>query len=1160
MNIFTQIFKQLPFFNEIVSAVKNEIYPIGLNGFSGIHKAQLALALASEMNKPIAFICENEPSAIKLLNDINELAKAEIACFYPAKELSFTAMEGISSEYEQTRLCSIAKILDGRCRIMLLSIEGAMQRCIPQDALQNYSFEINSSDSINTTELRKKLIDLGYSICDQIDSKGQFSIRGDIVDIFSIGEDFPIRIELWGDEIDTISYFDLDSQRRTQSIQKACIMPTKEIIFENNQKLCKDLESIADSIKKSKKSERIKEFILKDKQLAENGLALTNLDKYYNLAYPEKSNIIEYFNNGIVMFSEFAACASKANDIISTSAEDIKMLFEEGILFKGVEDYLFEIEDIMQICKKTPLLTVDTFLRGNSDLLHLKKLITANCYQTGSWSGEFKQIKLELENFCKEGYCVIIMAGSEKTVPMLVGDLVKEGINCEALKNNSEIVHGKVYVTDGSVSGGFDYPDCKCTLITQIKSAKVKTRQARHKKGEAIRSLSDISKGDIVVHSVYGIGKFDGLSQITDHGITRDFITINYAGTDVLYVPVTSLDMISKYISASDNDKVKLTKLNSGEWKKTKNKVKTAVKDMADELLALYAKRQASKGFEFSEDTDWQHDFEERFPYRETSDQLRTISEIKADMQKPIPMDRLLCGDVGFGKTEVAFRSAFKCVMDNKQCAILAPTTVLAWQHFQSALKRFEHFPIKIELLSRFRTPKEQKEILRRLARGDIDIIIGTHRLVQKDVEFKDLGLAIVDEEQRFGVAHKEKFKEKFPQVDMLTLSATPIPRTLNMAMSGIRDMSVIEEPPQDRKPVQTYVIEHNDGIINQAIERELRRGGQVYYIHNRIESIEFCAEKLRKAHPDAVVEVAHGQMNEKEISDIWRRLCENEIDILVCTTIIETGVDVANCNTLVIENADYMGLAQLYQLRGRVGRSSRRAFAYFTFRRGKQISELSQKRLTAIREFTQFGSGFRIALRDLEIRGAGSVLSGKQHGHMEAVGYDMYVKLLNEAIAEQKGETIEEKIEDCHIDLPIKACIPESYIKSTSQRIDAYKSISMIRNSADQTDVLDEFIDRYGAVPDDVYNLTNVALMRSRAANVKITKISLRQDNKQNKIVFSTDSPSINQITALASAYGNLVKFEHTKYPNFNIQADQNIDNIINIVNQALDILEKNK
>lgn len=1152
MNIFTRIFKQLPFFEEIVLALKNEIYPIGLNGFSGIHKAQLAFTLSLETDKPIAFVCENEPSAIKLLNDINELAKSEIACFYPAKELSFTAMEGISGEYEQTRLCSLAKILDGRCKIMLLSIEGAMQRCIPKNSIQNYSFEIKSSDTLDPIKLKKKLYDLGYNLCDQIDSKGQFSVRGDIIDIFSIGEDSPVRIELWGDDIDTMSYFDLDSQRRTQAAEKVCIMPTKEIIFESTQKLCEDLQTLANNVK-GKRAEKIKELILRDKQFAESGLSLTNADKYYNLAYSEKSNVLEYFSSGIVMFSEFAACVSKANDIISTSSEDIKMLFEEGILFKGVEDYLFEIEDIMQICKKSPVLTVDTFLRGNSDLMHLKKLITANCYQTGSWSGEFKQIKLELESFCKEGYCVIIMAGSEKTVPVLVDDLVKEGINCEPLKDNSEIISGKVYVTDGSVSGGFDYPDCKCTLITQIKSAKVRTRQARHKKGEAIRSLSDISKGDIVVHSVYGIGRFEGLSQITDHGITRDFITINYAGTDVLYVPVTSLDVISKYISASDNDKVKLTKLNSGEWKKTKNKVRAAVKDMADELLALYAKRQASKGYEFSEDTDWQKDFEERFPYRETSDQLRTISEIKADMQKPVPMDRLLCGDVGFGKTEVAFRCAFKCVMDNKQCAILAPTTVLAWQHFQSALKRFEHFPIKIELLSRFRTPKEQKEILRRLARGDIDIIIGTHRLVQKDVEFKDLGLAIVDEEQRFGVAHKEKFKEKFPQVDMLTLSATPIPRTLNMAMSGIRDMSVIEEPPQDRKPVQTYVIEHNDGIINQAIERELRRGGQVYYIHNRIESIEFCAEKLRKAHPDAVVEVAHGQMNEKEISDIWRRLCENEIDILVCTTIIETGVDVANCNTLIIENADYMGLAQLYQLRGRVGRSSRRAFAYFTFHRGKQISELSQKRLNAIREFTQFGSGFRIALRDLEIRGAGSVLSGKQHGHMEAVGYDMYVKLLNEAIAEQKGITTEEKIEDCHIDLPIKACIPESYIKSTSQRIDAYKSISMIRNSADQSDVLDEFIDRYGSVPDDVYNLTNVALMRSRAAECKITKISLRQD----RIVFFTDSPSLNQITALAGVYGKNIKFENTKYPNFNIPANQKTEEI---VNNVLDILEENK
>ena len=522
-----------------------------------------------------------------------------------------------------------------------------------------------------------------------------------------------------------------------------------------------------------------------------------------------------------------------------------------------------------------------------------------------------------------------------------------------------------------------------------------------------------------MVHALHGIGKFAGISNITTNGVTKDYITIKYAGADVLYVPVTQLDIVSKYIGPRDDEAVKLNKLGSQEWVKTRARVKKACKDMADELIALYAKRQLAKGYAFSPDSTFQTEFEERFEYQETDDQLTSIEEIKQDMQKPVPMDRLLCGDVGFGKTEVALRAAMKCILDNKQCAILVPTTVLAWQHYQTALRRFEHFPINIELLSRFRNPKQQREIVKKLERGEIDLIIGTHRLVQSDIKFRDLGLLIIDEEQRFGVAHKEHLKEQYPSVDILTLSATPIPRTLNMAMSGIRDMSVIEEPPSDRYPVQTYVIEHQHGILIQAIQKELRRGGQVYYIHNRIETLQACAYKISQSIPGIRIGIAHGQMPENELSEIWRQLLDREIDILVCTTIIETGVDVSNVNTLIIEDADRFGLSQLYQLRGRVGRSSRRAYAYFTFRRGKVLSEVAAKRLEAIRELTQFGSGFKIAMRDLEIRGVGSILSAKQHGHMEAVGYDMYLKLLEEAIAENKGEAKPRAAEDCLIDVP---------------------------------------------------------------------------------------------------------------------------------------------
>ena len=602
--------------------------------------------------------------------------------------------------------------------------------------------------------------------------------------------------------------------------------------------------------------------------------------------------------------------------------------------------------------------------------------------------------------------------------------------------------------------------------------------------------------GDYVVHVSHGIGIFEGIVKRDIHGVVKDYIKIRYAGSDMLFVPVTQLDLVTKYIGGKEDSVVKLNKLNSAEWAKTRARVKKAVKDMADELIKLYAKREAAQGYAFGPDTDWQNDFERRFPYDETDDQLRCIREIKDDMEKPSPMDRLLCGDVGFGKTEVAIRAAFKCVMDGKQCAVLVPTTILAWQHYQTFRKRMEGFPVKVDILSRFRTPREQEQVLEELRRGQVDIVVGTHRLVQKDVKFKDLGLCIIDEEQRFGVKHKESFKEMRNNVDVLTLSATPIPRTLNMAMSGIRDMSTIEEAPQDRQPVQTYVMEHDWGILVQAISKELRRGGQVFYLHNRVDTIDRCAATIQQFLPDATVVVAHGKMSEEQLSKVWKRLLDHEIDILVCTTIIETGVDVSNCNTLIIEDADRLGLSQLYQIRGRVGRSSRRAFAYLTVTKGKALTDVATKRLEAIREFTTFGSGFRIAMRDLEIRGAGNILGAQQHGHMEAVGYEMYLKMLSEAVAVAKGEKPEVQNTECLVDIRIGAHIPEDYIESLPQRIDIYKKIASVENEKDASDIIDELIDRFGTPPEAVKGLVDVSLLRNMAAGLGIREISQRTDS----------------------------------------------------------------
>ena len=678
-----------------------------------------------------------------------------------------------------------------------------------------------------------------------------------------------------------------------------------------------------------------------------------------------------------------------------------------------------------------------------------------------------------------------------------------------------------------------------------MKSSK---RTKRRKKGEEIRSLADITEGDLVVHSSHGIGRFIGIKKLEFDDVVKDYITIQYAGTDKLYIPVTQLDMVSKYIGPRDDSGVKLNKLSSNDWQRTRNNVKRAVKDMAHELIELYAKREQSKGFAFYADDEIQRDFEERFPYVETDDQMQSINEIKADMERIRPMDRLLCGDVGFGKTEVALRAAMKCVLSGKQCAILVPTTVLAWQHYQTALRRFEHFPVNIELLSRYRSPKQQTEIIEKLKKGSIDILIGTHKIIQKSVVFKDLGLAIIDEEQRFGVAHKEKFKQTFSGIDVLTLSATPIPRTLNMAMSGIRDMSVIEEPPQDRHPVQTYVVEFNQAVILQAIARELKRGGQVYYIHNRVETIQSCASKLSQLLPDAKIAFAHGQMPEEQMSDIWRQLVEHEIDILVCTTIIETGVDVPNVNTLIIEDSDRFGLSQLYQLRGRVGRSNRRGYAYFTFKKDKVLKEIATKRLNAMREFTQFGSGFRIALRDLEIRGAGSILGGKQHGHMEAVGYDMYLKLLSEAISEEKGEKPEKTLE-CTVDIQIDAHIPENYISSLNQRIDVYRKIMLITEDNDRMELIDELIDRYGEPPKSVIGLIEVSLLRNKAAHLGITEITQRNG----AMYFYIEHPNMQQISALSAAYKGIITFNSISVPYISVKIKPKVrpfDMMKNVVN----------
>ncbi len=1111
MKIFSDFFGELKSSQVLADTIKKRISPISVSGLSNIHKAQLLYTQSAE-GKVCLVVTGSEASAKRICDDINEMAGSEIAVLFPSKELSLTHSEGASADYEHQRISALVKAVRNECCIICAGIEAVMQPTIPPDILIDSIITIESDSEIQTEKLSLALSASGYQRCEMVEGAGQFSIRGSIIDIFPVQSKLPVRIELFGDDVDSISYFETDTQRRTEHIEKIEIPPASELVY-NSELLIEKISEFKKTVR-GKHSDTVKQNLENDIIRLESGEILSNIQKYYPLIYKTPSTVFDYIDEN-VFFSEYSEILEISSSVTAQYNEDVKILLEEGQLCKGLDGYYLELPQIHNIADKYIQIYMNNFMQG-SDRIHYEKLISFDCLQTAVWSGDMGQLFDDLETYCSNGYRIILAIGSQKTLPIVQQDIEDKGIPCFIINKDTKAKKGNVYITPKCFSGGFEYPENKTVLITQSKSLdSSRKKRKKEKNSESIRSLADIAEGDLIVHSDYGIGRFIGIKKLEFEDVTKDYITIQYAGNEKLYVPVTQLDMVSKYIGPRDDSGVKLNKLSSTEWQKTRNKVKKSVRDMADELVKLYAKREQTTGFAFFPDDEIQRDFEERFPYSETDDQLRSIEEIKSDMERARPMDRLLCGDVGFGKTEVAFRACMKCVLSGKQCAILAPTTVLAWQHYQTALRRFEGFPLTIELLSRYRTSKQQSEIIRKLKKGQIDLLIGTHKILQKNVVFKDLGLAVIDEEQRFGVAHKEKFKQNFPAVDVLTLSATPIPRTLNMAMSGIRDMSVIEEPPQDRHPVQTYVIEYNEGIIAQAITRELKRGGQVYYIHNRVETIQICAGKLAQMFPNAKIAYAHGQMEEEKMSDIWRSLVEHEIDILVCTTIIETGVDVPNVNTLIIENSDRFGLSQLYQLRGRVGRSNRRAYAFFTFQKDKIITEVASKRLSAMKEFTQFGSGFRIAMRDLEIRGAGSILGGKQHGQMEAVGYDMYIKLLSEAVAEAKGETLPKSV-NCTVDIQINAHIPENYISSLNQRISVYKKIMTVENEYDKTDLIDELIDRYGDVPESVIGLIDISLLRNTASILGISEITQRNG----QLYFYTENLDMKQAQALSQAY----------------------------------------
>ncbi len=1095
MNFLKAGMHKLPEYMQLRQAVESNALPAVATGLSGIHKATIIHALVQDTNKTALLLAADEAEAQRICQDLTSMGLRSF--IYPTRDFTFRNVESASREYEHQRIQVLSRILKHDCDVVVACMDAALQYTIPPNELEGRMIELKKGQTVSLEQVVQSLVRCGYVRAEQIDGTGQFAVRGGILDFFTPDAPYPVRIEFWGDEIDTIGLFDLESQRRTETVDAIMLAPSVEVLVDNPSELADKIEKHASSLR-GKTAPKAKEILQMECDQLRNGRHFHCADKYITMLYDRTATLLDYFslNDTLVFVSEF----HKGKERIRTTqwqwAEDVKEYLEEGVLCRGLDTYSGDWIYIQSQLEKRSTVCLEAFVRGTYEV-PVRTLLNITARQLSVWGGSIALLEEDLQAMQSSGLTCIVLGGTEKTASNIATDLKEKGLSVVYMPDMSEIPDKGVIITTGTLSAGMEFPAAGFGIITHGRhTGKAAAKKRKNKHAQELYSLSELTVGDYIVHASHGIGVFEGIHKINMQGVVKDYIKVRYAKKDTLYVPVTQLDLVSKYIGPREDATVKLSKLGGQDWQKTKARVRSAVKDMAKELIRLYAQRMQAKGHAFSPDTEWQRDFEAHFEFEETEDQLRCIKEIKHDMELSSPMDRLLCGDVGFGKTEVALRAAFKCVSDSCQCALLVPTTILAWQHYQNISKRMEGFPVRIELLSRFRTPKQQEDILKRLKRGEIDMIVGTHRLVSKDVQFHNLGLLIVDEEQRFGVAQKERLKDSYKNVDVLTLSATPIPRTLNMALSGIRDMSVIEEAPHDRHPVQTYVLEHDQGIICDAIRRELRRGGQAYYLHNNVESIERVAASLQNQIPEAKVGFAHGKMTESELSEIWRKLLEQEIDVLVCTTIIETGVDVPNVNTLIIENADCMGLSQLHQIRGRVGRSSRRAYAYFTFTRNKILTEVAQKRLSAIREFTEFGSGFKIAMRDLEIRGAGNILGGEQHGHMETVGYDLYLKLLGEAVKMEKGELPSAPVDnECLVDMQVQAHIPERYIENLSQRLDIYRRIAGIKNQDDALDVLDELTDRFGKPPVSVQGLIDIALLRNMASQIGIFEVKQRDD-----------------------------------------------------------------
>lgn len=1171
MGVLSEPLQRLEEYQQIRKKMGQERYPIAVSGCVDSQKGHF-IANLGETFACRLIVTWREEKARELYEDLSFFDRGTV--LYPSKDILFYSADVHSNNTVTERMRILKKLMEGEPLTIVACLDVLMEKMIPPAAFQEECLRLDYSSVVETDALKMKLVEMGYMSNGLVEAPGEFSVRGDIVDIFPLTEDSPIRIELWGEEIDSIRSFDAESQRSIENLDSVCIYPASEILLPKDRmaeairKIKKEYAAQEQVFKKEKKrqeKERLRKMIqATEDELTSLGTAVGS-ETLLSYFYENTASILDYLPEKTLIFlDEPYRVEEKGRTCEQEFSMSMESRLEGGYVLPGQADLMYSYEAALAKIMQRPVVMLSTMME-KYERFQPKFQCNIESRSIYSYNNSFDQLIKDLQHWKKEKYQIMLMSSSATRARRLAADIREEGLLAYFAEDyERKIEPGEIMVACGRLNSGFEYPSLKFVVLSEkdiFKERKQKNRKRKSQySGQKIRSLAEISVGDYVVHEKYGLGIYRGMEKIESDGVAKDYINIEYKDSSNLFIPASQLDLIQKYAGVSAK-KPKLNKLGGNEWEKTKSRVRSQVQIAAKDLVELYAERQAREGYAYGPDTVWQTEFEELFPYEETEDQLNAIEDTKKDMESHKIMDRLICGDVGYGKTEVAIRAAFKAVMESKQVVYLVPTTILAQQHYNSFVERMKHYPIEIRMLSRFCTAKEERQIHEGLKKGSIDIVIGTHKVLSKSIQYKNLGLLIIDEEQRFGVKQKEKIKQMKKDVDVLALSATPIPRTLHMSLAGIRDMSVLEMPPVDRRAVQTYVLEYNEELVREAIERELARGGQVFYVYNRVSNIDSIAADVQKLVPNAVVEFAHGQMGERQLEKIMFSFINKEIDVLVSTTIIETGLDISNANTIIIHDAQIFGLSQLYQLRGRVGRSNRTAYAFLMYRRNSILKEEAEKRLKAIREFTDLGSGFKIAMRDLEIRGAGNLLGAEQSGHMESVGYDLYCKMLNDAVMQMKGQ---EREDDFHtsVELSLDAYIPATYVGNESQKLELYKRIALIENQEEYEDMIEELTDRYGDVPAPLMRLMEVALLKEQAHQAWI--MSIEQKGTQISFVMNPKAKvKVEEIDGFLKQYRGKMKIKAEANPVFlyqpgDVPKKELILMVKTVISQINQLLEK--